>query len=196
MGDKLRQSYITKTLILTAGMSLGLSALATAQDDKDADDVLTWTAENLVFEASEEHTEEFHKYHFFHKPGVSYDQALEDFGECSVFRKGPIGKEGEVFNITPNFVSLSETQSYKPYVYNPNSGGVVGAVIGEIVGAPLVQKAKAQRLRICMEFKGYDRYGLSKKLWKTIMKVEDADFVKINAHIASGPKPKTEKLLP
>ncbi len=188
MGGKLRS-----LLISMVALSLGSMSTALAQD---ADDVPKWTAEDLVFEASPEHTEEFHKYHFFHKEGVSYDQALLDIGECNTFRKGPIGKEGETFHIVPQFVSLSETRSYKPYVYNPNSGGVVGAVIGEIVGAPIVLKAKAQRMRKCMQYKGYDRYGLSKKLWKKIMKVEDADLVKINARIASGPKPKTERLLP
>ncbi len=187
-GENMRAIFIT-----IAALGLGQTSTAFAQD---VDDVLKWTAQDLVFEADPSHTEEFHKYHFFHKSGVSYDQAVLDFGECNVFRKGPVGKEGETFHVVPQFVSLSETQSYRPYVYNPNSGGVVGAVIGEIVGAPIIQKAKAQRMRKCMEYKGYDRYGLSKKLWKRIMKVEDADLVRINASIASGPKPKTEKLLP
>ncbi len=154
------------------------------------------TAADLEFEPDEKHTEEFHKYFFFHKTGVSLDQALNDIGECYVYRKGPIGKEGQVMNIVPRFVSLSENQSYKPYVYNPNDGGAVGAIIGDIVGASILKKAKAQRLRKCMEYKSYDRYGLSKELWKKISDVSQDDYVKINAHIASGPQPTTKKLLP
>ena len=154
------------------------------------------TAEDLVFEASEKHTEEFHKYFYFHKAGLSHQQALTEIGECHVYQDGPVGSEGEVVNIVPRFVSLSESQSYKPYVYNDQGGGVVGAVIGSMIAGPILQKNRAQRYRKCMEYKGYDRYGISKDLWKTFNTGIAGDDLKMQASIASGPKPKTEKILP
>jgi len=174
-------------------LSLGTSSIAAAQSSVDSTKL---TAADLVFEADEKHTEEFHKYFFFHKEGVSYDQALNDIGACNVYQKGAVGSEGEIVPIVPRFGSLSETSSYKPYVYNENSGGLVGAVIGDIVGGPILQKNRAQRYRKCMEYSGYDRYGISKDKWKRLQKSTPNDYVKVNASVASGPKPKTEKLLP
>lgn len=182
------------SLMLTAGLCAGVQAQA--QDEEAQPVALNMTAVDLVFEADPKHTEEFHKYFFFHKDGVSFDQARDEIGECNVYQTGPAGAEGETFLIVPRFVSLSETQSYKPYVYNSNDGGVVGAIIGDIISASILKKNKAQRWRRCMEFKGYDRYGLSKDLWKTISKVGDDQYIQIHANIASGPKPQAEKLLP
>lgn len=172
---------------------MGLSSQVSAQSSEN---VTNLTAADLIFEADEKHTKEFHKYFFFHKQGVSFDQALNDFGECNVYQDGPAGSEDMIINIMPRFVSLSEKESYKPYVYNQNDGGVVGAIIGDIVGAPILQKNRAQRLRKCMEYKSYDRYGISKDKWKLIHKSATNNYVEISASIASGPSPKTEKLLP
>jgi len=159
-------------------------------------DDLKVTAADLVFEASEKHTEEFHKYFYFHKEGVSFETARNEIGECHVYQDGPVGGEGEVVAIVPRFVSLSENQSYKPYVYNDQGGGVVGAIIGGMIAGPILQKNRAQRYRKCMEYKGYDRYGISKDLWKTFSKGVPGDDLIMQASIASGPKPKTEKILP
>jgi len=188
-GDEFVKIQMSIALML----SLGASSLAAAQSSVDSTKL---TAADLVFEADEKHTKEFHKYFFFHKDGVSYDQALNDFGECDVYQRGPIGSTEVTFTILPRFVSLSENQSYKPYVYNPNDGGVVGAIVGDIVNAPILQKNEAQRLRKCMEYKSYDRYGISKERWKLIHKAKPPNYVKISASIASGPKPTTEKILP
>jgi len=189
MGEILKKSQILMTMVLTAAFPL----MATAQTPPDP---LKMTAADLTFEADEKHTKEFHKYFYFHKDGLGYDQALNEIGECNVYQEGPIAGGNEAVPIVPRFVSLSESQSYVPYVYNDMGGGVVGAIIGDMMAAPILQKNKAQRFRKCMEYKGYDRYGVSKDVWKTFTRVDPDDYVEIMASIASGPKPTAEKILP
>ena len=154
-----------------------------------------WTAENLIFEPNTSFSEDFQIYHFFHKSGISRDQASQNFGECNVYRQGPKLEPGSRPNTIPRRVSLFEDQAYVPYVHNPNDNLVVD-VISAIAGGFSDERSQALRLRKCMEYKGYDRYGLSKDLWLQIMDVPDADRVRINASIASGPTPETAKLLP
>lgn len=158
------------------------------------------TAQDLIFEADKKHTEEFHKYFFFHKQGVTYDQALDDFAECNIYQNGPVGSEGDTVIFTPSFVSLSESQSYTPRLKEQKNNGIIGdaivSLVGDITAAPILLKYRSQRLRKCMEYKNYDRYGLSKDKWRLIHQSKTGNFVKISASIASGPAPKTEKILP
>lgn len=149
---------------------------------------------DLAFEITEKDSEEFHKYFYFHKDGISYEDAYMDIDECNIYQNGPIGTEGDFVIIMPTFVSLGETQTYLPWV--PNETGVVGVIMADIFAGPLVLKNRGQRMRKCMEYKGYDRYGLSKDLWKTVNRISPDEYVKVHAKIASGPKPQNEKILP
>lgn len=168
---------------------LWLTPHAMAQDAAD-----NMPPPDLSFEITEKDSEEFHKYFYFHKEGVSYETAFEEISECNIYQKGPIGSEGDFIVIMPTFVSLGENQTYVPWV--PNEAGLVGVIMSDIFSGPLVLKNRGQRMRKCMEYKGYDRYGLSKDLWKTVNKISPDEYVKVHAKIASGPKPTNEKILP
>ena len=178
-------------LVIAAIVVIGLTGTALAQTPLNLETV---SAADLNFEIEEKHSEEFHKYFYFHRSGVSFEAAKAEIGECYEYRNGPAGMEGQFINIVPTFVSLSEKQVNVPYVQN--EAGLVGMVIGDIVSASLVLKNQGQRMRKCMEYKGYDRYGLSKDLWKQITNIDAATYIDVHARIASGPAPSAEKILP
>jgi len=86
----------------------------------------------------------------------SFDQALADIRECDDYARG-----------------LSSPYGYQdtPYPYAGTLAGAAGGAIGNLMvsmifGSAEIRKARRTNMRRCMNYKGYDRYGLNKDVWQ------------------------------
>ena len=106
---------------------------------------------------SAEDEADFDKYFYFHRAGTSFEQALGDIRECDGYARG-----------------LASPYGYQDvgYPYAGTMAGAVGGAIGNamvamIFGSAELRKARRTNMRRCMNYKGYDRFGLNKDVWQT-----------------------------
>lgn len=147
---------------------------------------------DLAYESTPETADTYDKYFYFHRDDVSFEDALADIRDCDSLARG-----------------LNSGMGYQD-VYSPYGGlaGVAGGAIGNALASAIFGSAEKRRirrvnLRRCMNFKGYQRYGLEKDLWQEFNFEEgfsgEDEYVRQSAIIqqalvASGPKPVTEEL--
>jgi hypothetical protein len=98
----------------------------------------------------------FDKYFYFHRRETSFEQALADIRECDGYARG-----------------LASPYGYQdtPYPYAGTMAGAAGGVIANLLvaaifGSAELRKARRSNMRRCMNYKGYDRYGLNKDVWQ------------------------------
>ena len=111
---------------------------------------------NLSAPTTAEDAADFDKYFYFHRADTSFEQALTDIRECDALARGlasPFGWQSA------------------PYPYTNTLAGVGGelianALISAIFGSAELRKARRTNIRRCMNYKGYDRYGLNKDVWQ------------------------------
>lgn len=120
------------------------------------DEVAKLEMPKLAFAETPEDAANFDKYYYFHRAGVSYSDAYRDVVECDGYARG-----------------LQSGISYvdAPYPYTYTMAGAVGGMIGNAMAAAIFGSGEKRRLRRvnmrqCMNFKGYQRYGLKKDLWE------------------------------
>lgn len=99
---------------------------------------------------------DFDKYFYFHRADTSFEQALSEIRECDGYARG-----------------LSSPYGYQdvPYPYAGTLAGAAGGAIGNLMvslifGSAELRKARRTNMRRCMNYKGYDRYGLNKDVWR------------------------------
>lgn len=100
---------------------------------------------------------DYDKYYAFHRADTDYETAFADLVECDGYARG-----------------LQSGVAYQqvPYPYAGTIGGAVGGAIGNALAQAIFGSAEKRPLRrvnmrTCMNFKGYDRYGLPKSVWET-----------------------------
>ena len=98
----------------------------------------------------------FDKYFYFHRRDTGFEQALADIRECDGYARGLSSPYG-----------YAET----PYPYAGTLAGVAGGAIANLMisaifGSAELRKARRTNMRRCMNYKGYDRYGLNKDVWQ------------------------------
>lgn len=134
---------------------------------------------------------DFDKYYFFHRADTDFATAYADIAECDGYARG-----------------LQSGISYAQTPYNYSLSGAVGGAIGTAIAIAIFGSAEKRRLRrvnmrACMNFKGYDRYGLSKQLWdefnfeeglSSVANDKRQTFLKIQALVASSSAPKGKVL--
>ncbi len=111
---------------------------------------------------------DFEKYFYFHRADTSFEQALADIRECDGYARG-----------------LSSPYGYQdvPYPYAGTLAGAAGGFIGNmmvamIFGSAELRKARRTNMRRCMNYKGYDRFGLNKDVWQEFHFEEGLSSVK------------------
>jgi len=99
---------------------------------------------------------DFDKYFYFHRASTTFEQALADVRECDGYARG-----------------LASPYGYQeaPYPYTYTMAGAIGGAIANmlvaaIFGSAELRKARRTNMRRCMNYKGYDRYGLNKDVWQ------------------------------
>jgi hypothetical protein len=74
--------------------------------------------------------------------------------------------------------------------------GLVGVAIMAIISGPLDRSVRQSRMMRCMLPRGYARYRTSESMWKQLNGKDLAQSILVQAKIASGPVPPTERTLP
>ena len=146
----------------------------------------------IAFEPTGLEAKDFDKYYVFHRPDTDFATAYGDIIECDGYARGLSGG-----------VRAQDV----PYPYAGTMGGAIGGAIGNALAVAIFGSAEKRKLRRinmrkCMNFKGYDRYGLPKQVWEAFnfeegfSGVDDDDrlrFLKQQAMVASAPeKPRGE----
>lgn len=150
----------------------------------------------LAFEANERIVGDFDKYYYFHRDDTSFSEAYADITECDQLSSGIsyYAGGGEPY---PGYYASQ-------YGIGGAIGGAIGSAIADaIFGSAGRRKIRRINMRNCMGFKGYQRYGLEKDLWKEFHfeegngrkrdDVREAALLQ-QARVASGPKPEAEEL--
>lgn len=123
------------------------------------------------------------KYYYFHKAGVSYAEAYEDFSEC--YRYLP---SSHVDQSLPMFAPWSE----KPGVERlqpANNYGLVGAGIMALIGGAIERRTRQAPVRRCLETRGYVRYPVPESVWRQLIDGYSERSIALQAKAASLPAP-------
>lgn len=165
----------------------------TVAAEKWKPDPATLTMPVLQFTETAGDVGDYDKYYYFHRDDVNFDQAYTDILECDALASG---------------ISYYPSVLGPGYVTQYGIGGVIGEALGlalndAIHGSARRREIRRINMRNCMGFKGYDRYGLKKDLWKEfnfeegLGREEEASrrlALAVQALVASGPKPKAKVL--
>jgi hypothetical protein len=109
----------------------------------------------LAFTPDGTEAADFDKYYAFHRDATDFDTAFADLAECDGYARG-----------------LQSGINYQqvPYPYAGTMAGAVGGALGSAMAMAIFGSAEKRRLRrvnmrTCMNYKGYDRFGLAKSVW-------------------------------
>lgn len=122
----------------------------------DAGDSAEVVMPELAFTSDGTEAADFDKYYAFHRADTDYATAFADIVECDGYARG-----------LQSSIGYMQT----PYPYAGTMAGALGGAIGGVMAAAIFGSGEKRRLRrvnmrTCMNFKGYDRYGLPKGLWE------------------------------
>jgi len=148
---------------------------------------------DIAFAADGTETKDFDKYYVFYRPGTDFAAAYADITECDGYARG-----------------LQSGISYQqaPFPYTYTMAGAVGGALGNALAMAIFGSAEKRRMRrvnmrTCMNFKGYDRYGLPKSKWEPfnfeeglsgVSEAKRQVYLKQQALVASSAKPQGEVL--
>jgi len=128
--------------------------------------------------------EQGYKFYYFHKTSTTFAEAHQDLRECRAYL--PVGGPAQV----PGFVAWSgDGTSPRRSPAGGQAYGLVGAAIGSIIAGPMERGLRSNKMRRCMETRGYARYPIAEADWKSINEGEEDRLVAMQAKLASGPAP-------
>lgn len=112
------------------------------------DDAAQVTMPDLVYKSDGTEAANFDKYFYFHRADTDFATAYADLIECDGYARG--------------------LQSGVPATYGQGIIGdaVANALADAIYGSANKRRVRRTNMRICMNFKGYDRFGITKDLWE------------------------------
>ena len=130
------------------------------------------------------------RYHVFQKDGVSFEIALADLRQCTAYTNGLVAQAP-----IPAFVPFGASGFA---VAGPRFAnmGLVGNLVIDAFMSGMQSEMESYNLRRCMTYKGYRRYGVTRKLWSELTKGSSEEVTVRMALIASGAKPQAEALEP
>lgn len=130
------------------------------------------------------------KYFYFHKEGVSYEQAYADLSDC--YRFMPSG--GDMFGEPlPLYVDWEATPEGNAR-YRPNPYGIVGDVILSLLSGTMDRRRWQSRMRFCLEPRGYVRFPLDKDAWQALLDEHSAKGIAMQAKAAAEPRPNANEV--
>ncbi len=130
------------------------------------------------------------KYFYFHKEGVTYQEAFEDFHDCYQFLATVSGRSE-----LPMSVSWNSEPETSEGISTQSPYGVVGQVILGFVSGAMERRNRQSRLRRCLEPRGYVRYPISRDIWRQLTDGYSTDAIALQALAASGPTPNLEPVI-
>lgn len=175
---------------LTDSETAAVVALPSADEKID---VAAIKLPDLAFKPDPALAKSFDKYYYFHRDDTDFRTALADLRDCDGMSRG----------LTSPFGYMETPYPYAGTLAGAAGGAIANLMVAAIFGSAQVRAARRINMRRCMNFKGYQRYGLRKDLWvefnfeEGFSQLEEKKrqvFLKQQAKVASGPKPKTEVL--
>jgi hypothetical protein len=168
-----------------------LPSLSIAQDTKQLalPDPATIIVPDVAPSSDPKVAKQGHKFFYFNNSDITFEQAYSDLAECRQHLA-----TGAIV-MTPSFVPWVEPvnrKSVRTYNYNPAyglAGAVIGSVVGNILLNHLERGQRANKMRRCMEPRGYKRYAIEEKSWETLNGRDEAQILLMQAKIGSAPKP-------
>lgn len=150
---------------------------------------------DLAFVEDQADRDNYEKYYYFHRPETDFSTALADLRECDSHARG-LYRGNHVPDMTSAMVQYG--------VLAGAAGGLIGSLVADAIMGPAELRRKRRiNIRRCMNFLGYDRFGLDKDLWETFNfeegtgEVAEADRQRMfaqQARVASGPRPQAGEL--
>ena len=148
----------------------------------------------LAFTPTDEDVRNYDKYFYFHREGSDFAAAYSDLQECDGYARGLAFRAGGAVPYNPGLIPMTMAGAI---------GGVIGNAIGNAMADAIWGSAERRRqrrinMRVCMGFKGYRTYGLTKSLWEEFnfdeggVRVEEdrrQRLLQMQARAASGPTP-------
>jgi hypothetical protein len=192
---------VCAAIALALFLGAGTAGLA-QQADPDGDapiDPATIPMPSLAFTPNAGDERDYDKYFYFHRPETDFAAAYADLRECDNYARGLPRR-------ALPYVELG-------YPYNASLAGAIGGALGNalasaIANAGFSAERRQQRrviMRTCMRFKGYQAFGLRKSLWesfnfeegnRTVPEEERGRLLRLQARVASGPRPTAPALRP
>lgn len=125
--------------------------------------------------------EEGYKFYYFHNPGVSFSEAVQDLRECRahLVPSGPVA--------VPGFIPWGEAHQTRPIE-------VPYSVLGAIILPKIWRGQDSGKMRRCMGTRGYARYAIPESAWKTLNEGDEEQPILMQAKLASSPKPDDEEV--
>lgn len=150
-----------EAVVSAGGAPAAMSGTATLADSDspfgmpETVDPATVKMAELAAEPDPSDAGDYDKYYYFHRPETDFATAYADIRECDGYARGLASGVG---------------YTQVPYPYAGTLGGAIGGALGNIMAQAIFGSGEKRRvrrvnMRTCMHFKGYDRYGLPKKLW-------------------------------
>jgi hypothetical protein len=122
------------------------------------------------------------KFFFFHNAALSYPEAAADLAECH----GQLATGAPL--LLPAFVPWTE-QNLRPVERGFSPYGLTGEVILAIIQPKLERGLRNNRMRLCMERRGYVRYAIDQAAYDAIWEGEPAQVLAMQAKLATSPAP-------
>jgi hypothetical protein len=170
-------------IVIALALLLSGASAASAQTSTRPDPA-TLSLPSLETEGDREVLKNGWKHFFFHKAGVSYEEAYADFADC--YRFLPAG----VYSTLPMFAPWTESMDGRPVELVP---GTLGAqLILSLLTDAIERRAAQSRMRRCMEPRGYLRYAIPEFSWEQLIDHYSERSIALQAKAASGPKPNRE----
>ena len=126
------------------------------------------------------------KHYYFHKAGVSYAEAYEDFSEC--YRYFPVAAADPSL---PMFAPWGQTPGVKR-IQPANNFGLVGIGIAALLPGPTERKRFQARLLRCLETRGYVHSPLAEPIWRQLIDDYSERSIALQAKAATLPAPDAE----
>jgi hypothetical protein len=123
------------------------------------------------------------KHYYFHKPGVSYAEAYEDFSEC--YRYLPVLYADRGLPMFAPWSGKPGVERFQP----ANNYGLVGMGIAALFLGPIERRARQAPVRRCLETRGYVRYAVAENVWRQLVDGYSERSIAVQAKAASRPAP-------
>jgi hypothetical protein len=109
----------------------------------------------LAFTGNGTEAADFDKYYAFHRDGTDYATAFADLVECDGYARG----------LTSGINYQEPVYPYAGTMAGAVGGALANAMVAAIFGSAEKRRLRRVNMRTCMNFKGYDRFGLPKSVW-------------------------------
>lgn len=166
-----------------AAAALVLPAAASAQEKPDLPDPATVTAPDVAATPDAATVKNGYKYFFFYRADTDFAAAYADLQLCTQFTRNA-GMQS-----VPGFVPWGEAHRRPIPKPGPSPYGLVGDIIGSMLAGPLMRGNCLNKMRRCMEPRGYTRYPISEDDWGKAHGDDERESLLIQAKLASGAKP-------